>query len=238
MDKITHIIPVGHTKETLIGSLRRYPITKVILVLGDKPELESEKKARDIAKKLRRDLGTIPCEEIYVNLDDVLNIALILVNKIKTEIKKGYKVMINLSGSLRSVNIAGYIAAVMTSTPAYVGIPEYDKENIVGVKNVIEVPLIPVEELFSEKMEIINFLNSVDSAYLEDVIKEINPDIDEKNLDKERSRLSYHIKDLKKAGLVISKKEGRKVKLSLSEMGKLYIQGLSIKNIRNDQNGK
>ena len=69
-------------------------------------------------------------------------------------------------------------------------------------------------------------------------IKEINPDIDEKNLDKERSRLSYHIKDLKKAGLVISKKEGRKVKLSLSEMGKLYIQGLSIKNIRNDQNGK
>jgi len=228
MKEITHIVPVGHTKETLVESLRRFPVSKIVLVLGDKPEIESEKIARGIAEKVKAEMGSVPCEEIYVDLDDVLSIALVLVRRIRAEVKSGCGVKLNLSGSLRSVDIAGYAAALMTSTPVYIGIPAYERNRIVGIKGIQTMPLIPIKEFFSEKKEIIQLLGSVGGIYLEDIIKKLRPDLNSEDYDKERSRLSYHIKDLKKEGFVETEKDGRKLKVRLSGVGRIYVEGLEV----------
>lgn len=230
MKGVTHIVPVGHTKETLVESLRCFPVSKVVLVLGDKPEVESEKIARGVAEKVKAEMGSVPCEEIYVDLNDVLSIALTLVRKIKAEIKQGCEVKLNLSGSLRSVDIAGYMAALVTSTPVYVGIPAYDGKDIIGIKGIQNMPLVPIKELLSEKKEIMHLLESVDEMYLEDIIKKLRPDLQKEDYDRERSRLSYHIKDLKDDGFVETRKEGRSLKIRLSEIGRIYVEGMNMEN--------
>ncbi len=226
MKEVTHIVPVGHTKETLVESLRRFPVGRIILVLGDDPGREGERKARRIAEEVKRDMGSIPCEEIYVNLDDVLSTTLTLVRKIREETGKGCEVKLNLSGSLRSVNIAGYLTALMTSAPAYVGIPEYKGDRISGIREIQYMPCIPLKELSGEKKGIIKLLSSGEGMYLEDLISKLKPRLHKSGYDNERSRLSYHIKDLRRDGFVETVKEGRNLKIKLSGFGRVYAEGL------------
>jgi DNA-binding transcriptional ArsR family regulator len=58
---------------------------------------------------------------------------------------------------------------------------------------------------------------------LEDLIKSTGGD---KSAVSERSRLSYHIGDLKEEGLIDSVKEGRNLKVSLTFAGRLYAASL------------
>jgi len=219
-----HLVPVGHQAATLVGSLRRYPVDRVVLVLGSHVELEGEKKAREVAKHVRKELGSIPCEDFVIDLDDVSSASLALAERIKEEGKKGCIVMVNLSGSLRSAGIAAYLAALVTGAPAYMGLPDYRDGKVVGVRDVKEVPSIPLLEVSSGKKDILAALNAAGgSMLLEDLIKSTGGD---KSAVSERSRLSYHIGDLKEEGLIDSVKEGRNLKVSLTFAGRLYAASL------------
>jgi len=221
MTCVVHIVPVGHTKETLIGSLRRFPVDRVVLVLGKNKEAEGEKRARKVAAGLKKDLGSIPWEELFLDLDDVSSVALAVSERISRERAKGCEVLINLSGSLRSAGVGCYLAALVMGARAYIGLPEYRNGKVVGVREVGEVPLVPLKDLSSEKKDILKALLSGPRLMGELLLEET---------ESERSRLSYHLKDLKKDGLVDTKKEGRNLKVSLTFAGQLYAGGLDRKS--------
>ncbi|MEE8359235.1 MAG: hypothetical protein V3R82_07485, partial [Candidatus Hydrothermarchaeales archaeon] len=77
MEKIAHIVPVGHTKLKLLESLRQFPMQKVILLLGKDRNLEGEDIARQTAMDLRIDIKAIAeVEEETIDKEDVLQCAL------------------------------------------------------------------------------------------------------------------------------------------------------------------
>lgn len=227
MGEVTHFVPVGFTKETLIESIRRHPVSKVILVLGDKPERSSEQKARRVAKQVKDALGSVPCEEVYVDSENVSSAALFLIDKIKEHKADGREVLMNLSGSLRSIGLAAYIAALVTGTKTYVGIPSYEGDDVTGIEDVVDIPIIPVRKISKEKIDILKIL-AQSECLLEDIVDGLNPKLkkDQPDYANEKSRLSHHLKDLKRDGFIETDKDGRNLKVKLTVLGRIYLTGL------------
>jgi hypothetical protein len=75
MKKIVHIIPVGHTKRTLIEGMRQFPFHKIILVLG-REKSPGEEKAKKVALEIEKELKEIAeIEYLHVDVDDVYSTA-------------------------------------------------------------------------------------------------------------------------------------------------------------------
>ncbi|MBN2251972.1 MAG: hypothetical protein JW724_07865 [Candidatus Altiarchaeota archaeon] len=227
MECVVHIVPVGHTAATLTCSIRRYPVGRVVLVRGRDGSLPGAGDAEKTANTVRKDLGSVPCEDFFVDMDDIESAALSLVDRIMKEKSTGCEVLINLSGSLRSLDVAAYLAALSTGTPAYMGLPDYKKGTIVGVRKVVEVPLMPLKGFSSEKRDIIKALGSgKEGMMLGYLMRAVNKGRLREMGVSERSRLSYHLSDLKRDGLVETVKEGRQLKVFLTFAGRLYAAGL------------
>jgi CRISPR locus-related DNA-binding protein len=226
MKCVVHLVPVGHTPETLIGSIRRYPADKVILVRGKDKNLSGADEAEKTAKKVKKALGSIKCVDLLVEIDDIEQSALAIAKTILGEKALECEVLVNLSGSLRSLDVAAYLAALTTGAKAYMGLPDYKDGEIVGVRKVVDVPLMPLKDLSRGKMDILRKLSaSKEGLRLEELSKKSGMLREEAV--SERSLLSYHISDLRKDGLVETVKEGRNIKAKLTFAGKLYALGLS-----------
>lgn len=225
MKCIVHLVPVGFTPQTLVGSIRRYPVDRVILVRGKDKSLPGADKAEETAKTVKKDLGSVKCDDLFVDIDDIEQSALSLAGRIIKERDEGCDVMVNLSGSLRSLDVAAYLAALSTGAPAYMGLPDYKEGKVVGVRKVVDVPILPLKDISKEKRDILASLNSAkDGLLLEALIKKSGRLREEAV--SERSRLSYHLSDLKKDGLIETVKVGRNLKVKLTFAGKLYSSGL------------
>ena len=229
MKETTHIVPVGHTKETIIESLRRHPLGRVILVTGDNPGVESERKARQTILEVRKALGTVPAQEVYVNLNDIPSIALTIIEIIREEDKQGRQVLLNLSGSLRSLDIACYMAALATKSQVYVGIPSYRKDKITGVDHIQDIPLFPTKIYQKEKKLILEKLGRQGKT-LEQLTTQLKTKVKKGTQAylTEKSRISHHIKDLKKEGLIETSREGKTLNIQLTTIGKIYVEGLNV----------
>lgn len=223
MVKIAHIVPVGHTKETLTQSIDRFSVSKVIFVLGKDTSLESEKRAHATAKEVEKEFPNVEFENILVDVDDIYGTATKLIEKIRHEKAEGYDVKINLSGSLRPVGLAGYMAALFTSTPVYVGTPSYSNGRANGIRNLIDIPLIPLKKFSREKMNIIKQIG-LGNKTLKEMIKDLPP---ESNFASEQSRLSYHLKDLKNDGIIKIERKGREINIELSELGNFFFKSMN-----------
>lgn len=229
MSGTVHIVPIGHTKETIIDSIKKslsmYPISKVVFVLGDR-EQASETKARVVAAEVEKSLGLIPCEKIQMDLEDVLGTAHKLVLKIREEKKVFEEIILNLSGSLRTVDIAGFMAASITESKVLIGPPEYDKEGkIKGVKYVIDVPLMPVEKMSEEKLEVLGLVSIKEWKSLDALSIELGKKTKLKP-NSLKSKIRFHLGDLKGKKFIETKKDGKTLLIKLSELGKVYYEGL------------
>jgi len=154
MKCVKHLVPVGFTPEVLAGSIRRFPVDGVILVRGKDRSLPNAEKAEEAARSVREALGSVPCEDFFVDVDDIEGAALSLVGRIIAERASGCEVLVNLSGSIRSLGVAAYLAALSSGAPAYIGLPDYKGGVVCGVRKVVSVPLMPLKELSREKQEI------------------------------------------------------------------------------------
>jgi CRISPR-associated protein Csa3 len=227
MKCVVHMVPVGHTPETLIGSIRKYPVDRVFLIRGKDPKLDGADKAEETARAVKKSLGSVPCTDMRVDIDDIEQSALTMAEAIIKEREEGCDVLVNLSGSLRSLDVAAYLAALATGAKAYMGLPEYRAGKIAGVRKVVDVPLLPLKELSIGKSHILKaLLSSKEGMKLEDLIKGSSKMLREDPVP-ERARLSYHLSDLKKDGLVETIKEGRNIKSKLTFAGRLYALGLA-----------
>jgi len=224
----TQIVFVGHHKERLIESiraLREYPVTKIILAVGQQ-DSSGEKKARKIAEELKNELKTVfDVEIVEIDKKNVMNAALQLVELINAEKDKGNEIILNVSGSLRTFAIAAYIAGCVTGSKIITSIPRYDEnENEVGIEEIVEVPILPVNFPGKEQLEIMSAVNSgVES--LDDLVFKLNPGIkkDSKEFKSERSRLSHHLAKLEEAGFVRREKIGRNVRIEPTGLGKIVM---------------
>jgi len=237
LTQITHIVPVGHTKETLVDSIRQFPVHKVVLLLGKDRNLTGEKKVYETADKIEQLLKGIIIERKTVEKLNVFEGVIDILHIVNEERARGHKVMINISGSLRTIGIACYIAALITDSEIYSAIPAYDnKGQITGIKEISTVPLFPIKEITAEQIKILNVFKT-GVASIEDLIKSLNPGL-KKGTDmytNERARLNHHIKLLRKSGFLESEKIGKMIKFKLSRIGEAYIIGKKFRKVLNDK---
>ncbi|AGK61330.1 hypothetical protein Asulf_01339 [Archaeoglobus sulfaticallidus PM70-1] len=226
----TQIVFVGHHKERIVESiraLRELPTSKIILFMGEE-ELPGEKKARETVYELKKELEVVwEVEVARIDKRNVIRAAMQLIDIIKREKAEGNDVIINASGSLRTLAVAGYIAACVTSSRIFTSIPRYnEKEEEIGIEEVIEIPTLPVEFPVEEQIEILRAIGEGVNS-LDEVIFRLNPGMEKgsEKFKKERSRVSHHISKLEKAGAVIKVKSGRNVRIILTPLGRFLVGG-------------
>jgi len=191
-------------------------------------ELPGENKARKTAEELKKELEVVWDVDIAkVNKKNVIKAAMQLIEIIKAERDKGNDVVINASGSLRSLAIAGYIAACVTGSRIFTSIPKYnEREEEVGIEEIIEIPTLPVDFPAREQLEILMAIDGGVGA-LDELIARLNPQIDRKSEEffKERSRVSHHLAKLERIGAVKKVKAGRNVRIELTPLGYFLVSG-------------
>jgi CRISPR-associated protein Csa3 len=227
---ITQLVFVGHHKERLLESvraLRELPVTKIILFVGEE-ELPGEKKVREVAEELKKELEVVWDVEIArVDKKNAIRAAIQLIEVVNRERQDNKEVVINASGSLRTLAIAGYIAACVTNSRIFTSIPKYnEKEEEIGIEEIIEIPTLPIDFPAKEQIEILYAINGGVDA-LDKLIARLNPKMDRSSEEffKERSRVSHHIAKLERMGAVRKVKVGRNVRIELTPLGMFLVKG-------------
>ncbi|MBR1368215.1 hypothetical protein RJ53_01375 [Methanocalculus chunghsingensis] len=223
----THVVFVGHHKDRLIESisaLREIPFSKLFLIIGEDDNLPGEQIVKNVANDIQTELNKLWDIEVRrIDKKSVLKASNQLLKIIQEEKLKGNDVLLNASGSLRTLSVGAYIAACMTRSRMITSIPRYDDAGEeVGVEEIIEIPVIPVDYPGEEQRHIITLIgDGVDS--LDSIIFMITPDIqkDSKQFRSERSRLSHHLSKLEEAGFIKKEKRGRNISIKLTELGKM-----------------
>ena len=222
---ITQFVFVGHHKERLLKSireLRTLPVEKVVLFVGDK-DLPGEDKVRKVAEDLKRELEVIwEVEIVEIDKKDVIRAVTQLIPAINREKREGREVVINASGSLRTLAIAGYIASCVTKSRIFTSIPKYnEKGEEIGIEEIIEIPILPIDFPSEEQMEIVEAINDGVNS-LDELVFRLNPNIKKSSeeFQRERSRVSHHLSKLERLGLIKKVKFGRNVKIELTPLGR------------------
>ena len=156
----TALVFIGHTKERIIESiLRPFSIDKIILVVGEQ-ESTGEVKAREIAFELTMDFKTFfDVETTRIDKKDVMRAAQQITRIIRNEQASGSDVLLNMSASLRTFSIAAYIAGCITQSKMFTAIPKYDEnDHEIGIEDIIELPILPLNTLKGEQLRIITAL--------------------------------------------------------------------------------
>lgn len=222
---LTMLVFVGHHKERILESIRalRLPLEKIILLIGEE-EISGEEKVRKVAEELKEELkGDFKVEVEEINKRDLMKAVVQLLKIIGDERTLGREVVVNASGSLRILAIAGYIASCIAKCRIFTSIPKYD-ENFeeIGIEQVIEVPILPIDFPMGEQLKV---LSAIDGGLnsLDELVMKLNPTIDRnsRELFNERSRLSHLVSRLEAMGFVKREKSGRNVKITLTELGKI-----------------
>jgi DNA-binding transcriptional ArsR family regulator len=228
MTKVVHIIPVGLRKERLLESIRQsgYPIQKVYLVLGKDKKLSGEEEAYRAADEIEKTLNVlVEVEKIYVDKLDVYAAALDVLGVIKRELAENNEVLINASDSARTLCIACYVAAQLSGSRLYLAMPKYEDGGEVGIDKVVEIPIPPLKKISDDKLLVVSTIQE-QGGEVESINKLIEllegKTQDQKRYMAQRARMSYHLKGLEEDGLVEMRREGKNVKIKLTELGKAY----------------
>ncbi len=219
MNKVVHVLPVGSNKEVLLEStkLSGKPIQKVYLVLGKDDREEIYKNAEEIEKTLS---VLVEVKRILVDKTEIYATALDILRVIKEELKDGNEVLINASDTTRELCIACYIAAQLSGSKLYMAITSNGK-----IDKVIDILIPPLKKISDDKLTIIKTIDE-QGGEVESINKLIEllegKTEDQKKYMAQRARMSYHLKGLEDDGLVVMKREGKNVRIKLTELGKAY----------------
>lgn len=219
MNRTVHVLPVGLNKDVLLESTKvsGKPIQKVYLVLGKEDSEEVYKNAEEIEKTLS---VLVEVNRVYVDKKDVYGTALEMLKIIKGEIKEGNEVLINASDTTREICIACFIAAQLSGSKLYIAVTSNGK-----IESVIDVKIPPVKRISDDKLTIIKTIDE-QGGEVESINKLIEllegKTEDQKKYMAQRARMSYHLKGLEEDGLVEMRREGKNVRIKLTELGKAY----------------
>ncbi len=221
MSKVVYIMPVNPEKEILLESIKKidHPIQKVYLLLG-KDDNESQKAAEEIEKTLN---VLIEVEKTYIDENDVYSAVLEILKIVKREISEGNEVIVNATGSTKTVCIACYIASQLSKSKFYMMMQKVENGKVVN--EIVELLIPPLKKIGEDKVTIIKII-SEEGGEVESINKLIEllegKTKDQKEYMAQRARMSYHLKGLEEDGLVVMQREGKNVKIKLTELGKAY----------------
>ena len=221
MSKVVYIMPVNPEKEILLESIKKidHPIQKVYLLLG-KDDNESQKAAEEIEKTLN---VQIEVEKTYIDENDVYSAVLEILKIVKREISEGNEVIVNATGSTKTVCIACYIASQLSRSKFYMMMQKVENGKVVN--EIVELLIPPLKKIGEDKVTIIKII-SEEGGEVESINKLIEllegKTKDQKEYMAQRARMSYHLKGLEEDGLVVMQREGKNVKIKLTELGKAY----------------
>ncbi len=227
MSKVVHVMPVGVNKERLLESIRKsgYPIQKVYLVLGKDIDLD-EKAVNSAAAEIEKTLNVlVEVGKIEVEKMDVYAAALDMLKIIKKEIDEGSEVLINATDASRTLCLASYVAAQLSNSKLYMAIPKVEDGKEVGIEKIVEIAIPPLKRISDDKILIIKTIQE-QGGEVESINKLIEllegKTEDQKRYMAQRARMSYHLKGLEEDGLVEMKREGKNVKIRLTELGQAF----------------
>lgn len=223
----THLITPGFTSAKLIASTRLHPAHKVIIVTlkGD----ENIDRVGQTIQQLYDAFKGIEIEETIVERENVFQTTLDILGIIEKEMKNGKVVKINISGGMRNIGISAYIASLVSKIVIYTDIPDSKNDEVYKLKNILEIPPIPIKEIPREQIQILQVLSGgVDS--LDILISRLKPQLEKgtKEYNNERSRVSHHIKKLKIDGFIETKKDKKFVSVKKTILADIYIKGMEI----------
>lgn len=219
MNRTVHVLPVGLNKDVLLESTKvsGRPIQKVYLILGKDDVEEVYKNAEEIEKTLS---VLVEVNKIYVDKKDVYGTALEMLKIIKDELKDGNEVLINASDTTRELCIASFIAAQLSGSKLYMAVTSDGK-----IEKVMDIKIPPVKKISDDKLTIIKTIDE-QGGEVESINKLIEllegKTEDQKKYMAQRARMSYHLKGLEEDGLVEMRREGKNVRIKLTELGKAY----------------
>ena len=227
MSRVVHVMPVGVNKERLLESIRRsgYPIQKVYLVLGKDVDVDFEA-VKASAAEIEKTLNVlVEVDKIDVDKIDVYTAALDMLKVIKKEIDEGSDVLINATDASRTLCLASYVAAQLSGSKLYMAIPKIEDGNEVGIERIEEIAIPPLKRISDDKILIIKTIQE-QGGEVESINKLIEllegKTDDQKRYMAQRARMSYHLKGLEEDGLVEMKREGKNVKIRLTELGQAF----------------
>ena len=195
-------------------------------MLGKDKNLAEEKEAYKAATEIEKTLNVlIEVEKIYVDKLDVYSAVLDMLKVIKQELSEGNDVLINSTGSTKTMCIACYIASQLSGSKLYMVIPKFKGDKEVEIDRVAEILIPPLKRVGEDKIVIIKTIDE-EGGEVESINKLIEllegKTEDQKTYMAQRARMSYHLKGLEEDGLVVMQREGKNVKIKLTELGKAY----------------
>jgi CRISPR-associated protein Csa3 len=102
-------------------------------------------------------------------------------------------------------------------------IPKYkDDDEEIGIESIIDLPILPVTPLKKEQIDIITTIGDGVSS-LDELVFRMNQCMKKtsEEFPKERSRLSYHIKNFEMMGLIVKEKSGKNVGIRVTALGEM-----------------
>lgn len=226
----THLVPVGFTSNKLIASLKQFPVHKIILLThtGD----DKNKDVMSALEEIRQAFQGFDIEVFLVDRETVLDSSLEILYIIEKEVKEGRTVKINISGGMRNIGIAAYIASLVSDVPIYSDIPDHTQDGTYHLKGILDIPLFPIKDLAREQTDMLEKLgDGVDSV--DELISRLKPELEKGTADfgNERSRLSHHIRKLSSAGFIETERNSKNLAIRKSKLGEIYLQGREIKRM-------
>ena len=224
-----YVVFIGHHKERLISSIKfwqkEYAPSKFILIVGQE-KTTGEQKAERIAKEIQ---GALETPLFSVTIEKISKLDLLksinqLVKIILPFKEDGYKILLNVSGSLRIFTVTALTVAHFTESELVSVIPRYDEDfNEIGVERHIKIPTLPLVRLKPEQYNVLSAIGSgVESV--EALVLKISPDCrkDEGTYKSERGRINYYLSSLEKSGFISRSKKGKNAQIQFTELGVLY----------------
>jgi len=213
-----HIVPHGKTTSHIKRGIRAYSsVDKVYLLTSEVFE--------DVGLELKQDLSEFGYEA-EVDLIDAFDLRDI-VDKVVTIAKQhpDGEIFINITGGTNLMaGGATSSAFFIGATPYYVLEPQDDDENIDDLVMELPAPTQPLTfEIDGLQRDVLTTLGEWDENGRRNVImREIGDELGEAP-----QKISYHIDQLNEKGLVETQHDGRTKKVSVSDVGSLYLRWTS-----------
>ncbi|MCS7368050.1 MAG: CRISPR-associated CARF protein Csa3 [archaeon YNP-WB-062] len=211
------IATFGWTEQFVLSSILKHGIKagdKIILLIPAKRDEKSEAILRDFEQFLSKYGEGIKLENKRVPLQSFEEAVVSISETLRNILSEGYdRLIINLSGGMRILILAAYVAAFLTCPrDIVIELETEDRE-----RGYI-VPNFSIKELIK--------LKDIERRILEKLDKGIKstPEL-LRELNIPRSTLHKHLKELEKNGLLTLKKNGRALTLNITALGKLTLIG-------------
>ena len=222
----TQIVFMGHSKTRLMISLRQYPVSKIILVVGQR-ETTGEKKVRTLAKQMLDKLSAVlTVELVKVDRIDIQKATKQIIEIINREKEQERQIILNVSSLLRGFTIAAYIAACLTQSHIVTAIPKYDQDGEeIYLEKTLEVPVLPFEPPTPEQVQLLITIGD-GVASVDELIFRAHPNIEKGSTEfiTARSAISQLLRTLEKNGFIEKVKVGKTLRINPSWIGKIYTQ--------------